>query len=220
MPRGENIAGNYLFMKFGQGVQPQFVNITETHEVFENLNMPGVSISCPIIEVRNENFVAERTALFQEGKPEKILDMDQTRILNILENGLSVGYVTTKVDNNKPVGIRIQKAVGKISLKEKSEDSFICNISIKVAALLEETSDTNYKSEILEKNFEDVFTENTLRLMKDLQSNALDPLALQVKYWAKHPEYNFGKDWLTEIYPKIQFNVTSKVKILQPQILK
>jgi hypothetical protein len=56
--------------------------------------------------------------------------------------------------------------------------------------------------------------------MKDLQSKGLDPLALQVKYWARAPEYHFSKDWVTDIYAKIKFNVTSEVKILQPDYLK
>lgn len=220
MPKGENVAGNYLFMKFGQGVDPQFVNITEIHEVFANMNIPGVSISCPVIAVKDQHFAAENTAIFHEGRLEMILDRAQTRILNILEIGLKVGFITTYGDESKPIGIRLQAAKGKISLEEKSEDNLICNINLKIAALLEESSDTSHPPEYFEKKFEEVFTHDTIRLMNDLQSKGLDPLALQVKYWAQHPKYKFDKDWVTKIYPQIGFNITSDVTIYQTEILK
>lgn len=220
MPEGENFAGNYLFMKFGQGVQPQFVNITETNEAFANMNVPGVSISCPIIKVRSEHYVAESTAIFHEGKLAMTLDMDQTRILNILEMGLNVGFITTYDEDKKPIGVRIQKGKAKISLKEDSKESMTCSIDMKVTGLLEEYPDTSYDNSAIESKLENLFASQTLKLMNDLQSRGLDPLALQVKYWAKHPEYSFSKDWVTQVYPRIKFNVTSDVKILQPETIK
>lgn len=52
------------------------------------------------------------------------------------------------------------------------------------------------------------------------QSNGLDPLALQVKYWARHSKYKFSEDWVKDTYPNIKFDVTSKVTILHPETLK
>jgi spore germination protein KC len=220
MPLGENVAGNYLFLKFGQGVQPQFVNITEIHEVFSEMNIPGVSISCPVIELKDQHFNADNTAIFHDGKFNMILDREQTRMLNILEIGLKVGFITTFGDEKKPIGIRMQSAGGKISLKENPDDDIDCNIDIKIIAMLEESSDTYHDTAYFEKKFEELFTNHTRRLMSTLQSNGLDPLALQVKYWAQHPEYKFSKDWLTEVYPNIKFNVNSKVTIYQKEIIK
>ncbi|MDQ2085559.1 Ger(x)C family spore germination protein [Herbivorax sp. ANBcel31] len=220
MPLGENIAGNYLFMKFGQGVEPQFVNITKIFEAFSHLTMPGVSVSCPLVEIQNENFAIEKTAIFHNGKLEMILKMDQTRILNILKLGLDIGFISTFDKDNKPIGIRIRKASGKISLDENANNSLVCNIDIKVDGFMEESSYANKDIKTIEKKFEDIFKNQTLKLMKDFQSNNLDPLALQVKYWAKRPEFEFNEDWVTEIYPKIEFNVNSNVKISHSEVLK
>jgi spore germination protein KC len=220
MPKGENVAANFLFLKFGQGVQPQFVNITKTHEVFSEINVPGLSISCPVIEVIDKKFVAENTAIFHDGRIQMILDKSQTRILNILELGLTVGFITTYGEEKNPIGIRMQKAKAKISLEESDTDSLTCNITVDVSALLEESSNTYKDVDYFEKIFEEIFTNHTIRLMNDLKDNGLDPLGLQLKYWAKHPEYKFNENWISTIYPKIKFNVTSNVIIQQTETLK
>lgn len=218
-PPGELFAGNKLFMKFGTGVNSEYMIDTKLKDIRHSDVTPGLNMFCPLIKFEKGKLVLQHLVLFDEGKADMVLNKEETKLFKLLFKGIQNGYLIINTsDSENPLGIDITQGKSSIKLKEENND-ILCDVEIKIKAVLEEQ--VKYMEiEETETMAEAKLNSEVKRLLLKLQEKGLDPLQLQIKYWANHRNYEFSEEWLDNEYRKISFNVKSKIKIMRSGNLK
>lgn len=116
------------------------------------------------------------------------------------------------------MGININNGKAAIKLKEVNND-IICNIKVTIKGNLEEVGEYVELTDV-EARAKKILDSRINLLVKKLQEKGLDPLQLQVKYWANNKDYDFSDEWLENQYKKVQFKVDSNVVIERTGIFK
>lgn len=218
-PKEEMSPGSNLFMKFGEGAESQYARKQRLFEMYHQLQTPGISPSCAIIELKEDTYVMENMAVFDEnGKTKLVLGRDETKLFNILDRGIKLGSLVLR-DGDSPIGIGLEQAKGSIKLA-KPYTKPVFNIDVKARAGLEETVAADGNTEELSKKFSKLLTKQMGNLLNKLKENEVDPLEFESTYWAKNREVKFSKSWLKEEYQHAVFNVNCDVKIERTGYIK
>lgn len=218
-PQGEKTAGSALFMKFGQGTNSEYGLITMLKDVKYSATTKGMTVFCPVIEAAEGRVVLEKLALFDRFKFSMFLNRDETKLFKLLFEGVQNGYIVVDtLDSKNPLGINVNSGKGSIKLKEVNDD-IICNIKVTIKGNLEEVGQYVELKEV-EARAKKILDSRVNVLVKKLQEKGLDPLQLQVKYWANNRNYDFSDEWLENQYKKVQFKVDSNVVIERTGIFK
>lgn len=122
------------------------------------------------------------------------------------------------MESKNPLGININNGKAAIKLKEVNND-IICNIKVTIKGNLEEVGEYVELTDV-EARAKKILDSRINLLVKKLQEKGLDPLQLQVKYWANNKDYDFSDEWLENQYKKVQFKVDSNVVIERTGIFK
>ena len=214
-PIGERIAGNYLFMKFGQGVESQYIHETRSYGFYSDMITPGVTPLCPIVELKEQNFMINKAALFSDGKMKLELQKEETKLLKALTGEMDKGFFVmnhSKI-SDKLFGILVRSVKPRINLENPNEEIPNFSMEINVKALVEETSIPRNDSEVISTEFEKYIKKEVMDLMEKLQENEVDPLRLGAYYWMHHIDYEWNERWLTELYPRAKFDINVIVEV-------
>lgn len=212
-PEGEMIAGNYLFLKFGQGVESPYAYKKTTAEMYTDIMTSGFTPTCPIVRVEKPFFVLENTAIFSKDKIAMELTRDETMIFNILDDQINDAYIKIyPKDNETPVGISLNRISRKIDIVLE-EDGVVCNVEVKGGGVIEETYLNDHDLKMFGELTSKEIKKNVEGLLNKLKEKNLDPLLIQKKYWMKKRDYNFSEAWLIDIYPKMKFKVNVDVDV-------
>lgn len=221
-PSDEYLPGNSLFMKFGQGSESPYKYTAKLFQMYDRLITPGSTPFCSVIDKKDMELDVKRIALFQDGKLKLILEQDETKVLNILNNTShpsSLRYNYRGALN--PVGLGLNKSKTKIKLRKVTgSHNIVFDVDIKISANLEEVGIQDFNIKDLESAVNSYVDEKVLTLLEKLKENQVDPLQLQRIYWSKTPSYDLSNKWFTNQYSKVQFNVNTKVKIESSGLLK
>ncbi|MBK1813046.1 Ger(x)C family spore germination protein [Clostridium sp. YIM B02505] len=221
-PSDEYLPGNALFMKFGQGSESPYKYTAKLFQMYDRLITPGSTPFCSVVEKKENDLYIKKVALFQDGKLKLILEQDEAKVLNILNNTSdpsSLRYNYRGASN--PIGVGLNQTKTKIKFKEVTESrNIVFDINIKVAATLEEVGIQDFNTKDLENSINRYVEEKALALLEKLKENQVDPLQLQRLYWSKTPSYELSNKWLTKEYSKVQFNVNVSVTIERSGLLK
>lgn len=218
-PQGEKTAGGALFMKFGQGTNSEYGLITMLKDVKYSATTKGMTAFCPVLEVAEGKIILEKVALFDRVKFSMFLNRDETKLFKLLFEGVQNGYIVVDtLESKNPLGININSGKAAIKLKEVNND-IIYNIKVTIKGNLEEVGEYVELTDA-EARAKKILDSRISLLLGKLQKNGLDPLQLQVKYWANNKNYDFSDEWLENQYKKVQFKVDSNVVIERTGIFK
>lgn len=212
---GENVPGSDIFLRFGQGVKSQYAVKTRIADFYRQVKTPGISPSCPVIDFNNENVLLDKVAIFDEqGRIKLYLSKEDVRWYNIFIKKLNYGYIsgTDYKLNNGKIGINILSSKVKYKFNT-TNNSIYCNINVKLKTNLEESYETIADNKKLTKEFEEISSKAIEKLLKIFQDSKVDPLELQVNYWANNIDYDISKDWKDKIFPNIIFKVKVNIEI-------
>lgn len=218
-PQGEKTAGGALFIKFGQGTNSEYGLITMLKDVKYSATTKGMTAFCPVLEVAEGKIILEKVALFDRVKFSMFLNRDETKLFKLLFEGVQNGYIVVDtLESKNPLGININSGKAAIKLKEVNND-IIYNIKVTIKGNLEEVGEYVELTDA-EARAKKILDSRISLLLGKLQKNGLDPLQLQVKYWANNKNYDFSDEWLENQYKKVQFKVDSNVVIERTGIFK
>jgi spore germination protein KC len=213
-PPSEKIASNSLFLKFGQGVKSQYIQRVKVYETYRDLITPGLSPCCPIIEIVDNEFSINKIAIFEQGKVKMILSPEETRIFNIIQPHIKTFFFKMQpVKNNHPIGFNIKNAKTDIKTIKTGNNSIDCQVNVKLVGAVEETDYKENNLPQLNKDLEVLAKGQIEALFDKFKGSKIDPFSIQARYWAIDPSYEFTKDWLTEIFPKINFIINVNAEI-------
>lgn len=220
-PKEEKVPGNSLFMKFGQGSESPYAYKKRSHEFYSDVITPGCTPACPIIEIKDGKIVMNKAALFTKGKVTLVLSKEETQLLNLLYEKVTLGSITIdQSDKSVPLTISIDSGKSKIKIgKAKNKEDIVCTIDIKIEASLEETGGFSGELQSLAPEFEKVLRKQVMNLLNKFKENNVDPLRLEMRYWSNTRDFMPTEAWLTDILPNIKFEVNPKIKIIHGGIL-
>ncbi len=213
-PKEERIPGNSLFMKFGQGSESPYSYKKKLFEMYNDIITPGNSPSCSIMETKNDKIVMNKAAIFSKGKLALELNENETEILNLLTDKIHLGSLNINLkEKGSPVSISINKGSSKIKVKKSNDSDILCSITPKINATLEELDGFTGEASELTPKFEADLKKQVTALLDKFKENQVDPLHLQMFYWANDKNYMPNKDWLTDIYPNIKFEINPNIEL-------
>ncbi|MBL4937068.1 Ger(x)C family spore germination protein [Clostridium sp. YIM B02515] len=220
-PKEERIPGNSLFLKFGQGSESPYSYKKRLFQIYSDTITPGCSPSCSIIETKEDKLAMNKTAIISKGKLALVLNENETETLNLLTDKIRLGSLTIKLEEKgPPISISINKGSSKIKIKKTSEGDILCTITPKINATLEELDNFSGNASVLAPKFEVALKKQITALLDKLKENKVDPLQLQMLYWANDKNYMPTNDWLTDIYPNIKFEVNPHIELVHTGILR
>lgn len=214
-PKEERLAGNSLFMKFGQGSESQYSVPTKLFEMYHRSIIPGVSPYCSIIELENDKFVMKKIAIFDKGMLKLELNQEESMVFNLFKRKIRLGSLVLN-DDTSPIGIGINENKVKIKCKNSAkEDRIFFDIKITLRGTIEEIGKlqgviANHKP-MLEEEFSKLLNKQVSSLLRKFKENKVDPLELSIVYWAHNKPYNFSEKWLKEMFSHAQFNINCRV---------
>jgi spore germination protein KC len=218
-PLGEASAGSHLFLKFGQGVEAQHIHRMKLHEYFTDINTPGVSPSCPVIEIEEGNLLINKAAVFDQGKLALLLSTEETKVFNMLYRELETGFFQI-IEDGTLLGLEIIKSRSKTRTMYTKDKLPLYEIDIKLKTILEETDSIQEDFSSLERRFERNLSLRAEQLLQTFQEENVDPLGIGVKYWASDLNYELTEEWNRELYQRIRFNVKTSMDIVHTDVLK
>lgn len=183
-------------------------------DLFTELTSEGENIVLPYVQIRNNNIELGGAALFKKDKLVQVIDIDETKIMNVLREDRTRGVFTLKKQDQKYVdyGARVKRKVK--CYKDQDKYTFIIDLNIIgniTANTLYEELDKNAIKSFEEDMAKDI-EENCNMFIKKLQNQyKVDSLQLGSVAAAKYGR-DTNVDWNEEI-SKSSIKVRVKVKV-------
>lgn len=212
-PPTENYAGADLFLRFGQGVESQYTHSTKISKLYTELITPGLTPVCPVFSLKNDVLSNNELAIFDtNSKLALTIGNEELKIFNLLTKKVRSAYVFSNSEDNKVVGFNVVGQKVKYNFSEQN-NHIVCKVNFKLKLYTEEGTEYGYSDKKLTSIIEKQLNEKIKKLLKKFKDNKVDPLNLELNYWQYRPKFELTEDWLTKIYPNIEFKVNTKVNI-------
>jgi spore germination protein KC len=220
-PTDEKFTGNALFMKYGQGTDSPYSDKLRLFEMYRDMLTPGLTPSCSVLEIKDDKLKMEKVAIFSNGKLALELNGDESKILNLLKRKIRFSSISiAEKENTQPSGLGINKGYSKIKVSDSSEGTVVCHIDTYIDGSLEETSTESQTSEKLKSKFGAILEKRISSLLDKFKQFNVDPLQLQVEYWASNSSYEFSQSWLKDTLPNIKYDIIPHITIYSTGSIK
>jgi spore germination protein KC len=221
-PKSERIAGNTLFLSFGQeGTESSNIVTEYLFDFYRRLKETGKDPYLPIVKTRMDAYEINRVAVYDKKKLRAILDTEETRIFNQLVRRLP--HFEMRIDEGEtPFTISVQKYNMKYSISTPRKGKPSININVSIRGFAEESEgnlfDKNWSK--LEDTAAKAAERRYVQLLYKLKELKVDPVGFGLRYIATR--HNGKKDWETwqGLYPDVEFHVKVKVNMEGTGLIK
>ncbi|GIO11575.1 spore germination protein [Cohnella xylanilytica] len=219
-PKSETFPGNSLFLTFEENGTSSAYSVTAyLFDCFRRLNEEGLDPYMPVIEPEGDRYRINRVALFDKTRLVGILSPRETKSFKeLLQSYRKMDMIvrSPRLDFT----LFAEKYDRDFSIRSGSRDRIA--VRVKIAGIVEQT-----KAPVFEQDWSKFevaagqeVNEQYLSMLRRLQSWKVDPFGFGLLY--KAARYRGDADWKRwqRIYPSIEFDVRTKVKITGTGILK
>lgn len=219
--QGGELSGVYLPDLIEQNMDTSILPPTNMHEFLFSLYNDGRDPYLPMLKQSEEAIYVWGTALFSDDKLHLTLDHDDSFILKMLvEDARQVTkqFEINDGENEEYVVVEnLSSTVTRDIDKTGPNPKFSVHIDM-LGAIQDYSGNENLESQETIKNIESAVEERITKyaedLLKQLQSESIDPIGIGEKYRSTTRNWD-PEEWKGEIYPSLEFDVSVQLKIIQ-----
>ncbi|MEC0226832.1 Ger(x)C family spore germination protein [Paenibacillus alba] len=212
----ERLPGNALLLSFGKtGVESGYIISEYLFDFYRKKKELGLDPIIPIIQASNKHYTINTSLVFDKERSKLALNMDETRLFNIMKGNLNKVEIATPYHDSK-FFISVDNLRSKYRVYAPSNQRPYANIDIRMRGVIEETFTHLDANELAayENAVEKTHSEAMSKLLVKFQKENLDPMGFGLNYRAHH----FGKveeEWHTwqALYPELEFHVNIQMKL-------
>ncbi|NMM62626.1 Ger(x)C family spore germination protein [Clostridium sp. P21] len=214
--RYEN-SGEYISDMIKNSVTFNFFTADYTiKDAMLSMDSEGKSIICPYLKISEEEIKMDGMAIFKKDKLGVVLDMNETKIMNLLRENKVKGILTIQKNSKEYVNYAAKTKRKVQCSKSGDKYTFIINLNLNGDIVNNELyKDMSGKIEVIEK-----FEEDMAKKVEEMCYRFLDKMKKEYKVdclqlgWVAASKYgrDTGVDW-NEIVSKSDIKVNVKVHI-------
>ncbi|MUG67585.1 Ger(x)C family spore germination protein [Paenibacillus campinasensis] len=216
-PPTERIAGNALVLALSEdGTESPFITRTFAFDLNRRMAEIGEDPVIPVIAIEKNVLNIDRVALMDKEKVKLILNRDETRLYNMLDQrDVRTNFRTVLEGEIMEMNVDLSRA--RYRIVEDGEGQGEIRYNIRLSGTLEEkqaTEPMNYqRHQEIEQAISKEFSKNVTRLLQKIQKSGLDPLGFGLRYAGTHWNNDTEMDQWGRLYPRIKFKVNVRTVI-------
>jgi spore germination protein KC len=221
-PVSERYPGNTLFLSFGKdGTESPYTYVESVSDFSRRASEKGLDPVVPIIRIDNKSsYIINRAALMNKQKIRLVLSPEETQLFN----QIGMHFVKSSL-HGMFEGTNLVLAITEIHSKYKfvkqsgGQETLVMNIKTNV--VFEEAPKGLYEENwsAIEQQLAVSYSKSIEKLLRKIQKAGVDPLGFGLHYRATDHSVDSWERW-QKIYPKLKFQVNTKVKIEGTGLIK
>ncbi|MFE8700514.1 Ger(x)C family spore germination protein [Cytobacillus sp. FJAT-54145] len=216
-PEIERIPSNSLFLTLSlKGSETPYTIPKYLFEFHREMKTEGQSAVLPIIEKREEKMFQVQTAtVFDQEKGVLTLNAEQTKLFNEIDTGFEKVDIRVEEEGEDFFILAAEVFKGTYAIHDEKGKKPYIDFKVDVEGIIEESSMQIQNEKLKEygKKAEKQLKEEIEQFLIKLRDLNLDPFGFGLQYRATRFNNKTELERWNEIYPEIDFNVITNVKV-------
>jgi Ger(x)C family germination protein len=212
-PATERIAGNAFFLTFGkEGTESPYTVTEYLFDSFRRFKEKGLDPYFPTIRFDGDSYVVEHLSLLDKSSEKLQLNRAETILYNLSANAFAKSGIAINYEGQRLV-LYISRASKHVSITKDRVPTV--KLRLKITGMVEQSAVNVATANIpeVQHKLESEFNRSTEKLLYKIRNAGVDPYGFGLHYLAQY--FGDEQDWKhwQEVYPEIEFQVSSRVTI-------